>query len=179
MECDIPEFVELMVPIGSWNRTGKKLHHGPRFITIHETSLGLNASERDEHYYINKMFNPPERYLYIGYHYLVTDKKVIRFINDDEYTCHAGRIANNLSIGIERLVYIHMDAQKAVTNQALVTATLLKKHNLPLKNVVTHKFWNGKECPARLLAGMYGGWQGFLKQVEMFLQTEKFINKLF
>ena len=191
MRVYIPNFMQLLIPYGSQNRTGK-LMRGPRFITIHETSLGTQnePAEKDVNYYIDKIMNPPSGQEFIGYHYLVSDQIVIRFIKDNEFTCHAGKFANKVSIGVERLVNVNIDFPLAIANQAMVAATLMKKHNIPLKNVVPHKYWpptktvdykywTNKECPSRLLAGMYGGWNGFIAQVDKFYRDKQFIIELF
>lgn len=186
-----PNFVEMLIPLGSWNRTGK-LMRAVRFVTIHETSLGtqIEPAEKDMQYYINQVMHPPDGREFVGYHYLVTDEVVIRFLKDNEFTCHAGKFGNKVSIGVERLVNINTDFPRAIANQAMVTATLMEKHSIPLKNVVPHKYWpstktvdfkywTNKECPARLLAGMYGGWQGFIVQVDKFYREKQFILELF
>ena len=42
-------------------------------------------------------------------------------------------------------------------------------YDISLSHVVPHKHWNEKkDCPSRLLSGMYGGWDGFIAQVEKF-----------
>lgn len=174
------KFVERLVPLGATNRTGKFLE-GPFFVTIHETSLGTNIEPayKDVNHYINMVMNPPKGMEPIGYHYLVSDSEVIRLIPDNQYTCHAGtKQGNKQSIGIERVVNVNTNFERAIANQALVAATLMRKYDIPLCNVVPHKMWNGKECPARLLAGMHGGWSGFINQVNEFFQTKRFLIEL-
>lgn len=180
MVYNMPYFMEMLIPLGAQNRTGKLMQPGPRFVTIHETSLGtkIQPAEKDVQHYIDRVMHPPEEKS-IGYHYLVTDKLVIRFVKDHEFTCHAGILGNKVSIGVERIVNVNTDALIAVANQAMVAATLMKKHSIPLKNVVPHKYWTNKECPARLLAGMFGGWDGFVEQVDKFYREEQFILELF
>jgi len=187
----MPEFREMLVPLGTQNRTGKKIPH-LRFITIHEASTGteLAPAYKNVDYYISKIMCPPEKTRFVGYHYLVSDTVVIKFMNDTDFTCHAGKFGNRSSLGIERLVFEGLDHNRAVWNQALVAATLMRKHNIPLKNVVPHKFWPptktkdfkfniGKECPSRLLAGMFGGWEGFLDKVNECYENELFLVELF
>ena len=174
------KFTEMLVPLGATNRTGKFME-GPSFITIHETSLGINIEPayKDIPHYINLVMNPPKSMEFIGYHYLVSHSEIVRLIPDNEYTCHAGsKEGNTKSIGIERIVNVNTDFIRAIEIQAMVSATLMEKYNIPLNNVVPHKFWNGKECPARLLAGMNGGWAGFLAQVSKFYEQKQFIYEL-
>ena len=50
-------------------------------------------------------------------------------------------------------------------------------YNIPIQNVVPHKFWSGKECPSRLLAGMYRWtWNRFIRTVTSYFTTEEFID---
>lgn len=174
------KFTEKLVPLGATNRTGKFME-GPSIITIHETSLGtqIESADKDINRYINMVLNPPKGMEAVGYHYIVSDLEVVRLIPDKEYTCHTGnKFGNNTSIGIERVVNVNTDFPRAIANQALVTATLMRKYDIPLINVVPHKIWNGKECPARLLAGMHGGWTGFIGQVSKFFAMEQFLIEL-
>lgn len=181
MEREAIKFTEILVPSGATNRIGKFME-GPSYITIHETSLGTNPepAHHDVIYYKNLIMNPSEGREFIGYHYLVSDSEIIRFIPDNEYTRHTGsEEGNNKSIGIESIANVNTDFKRAIEIQAMVSATLMRKYGIPIENVVTHKFWSRKECPARLLAGMYGGWTGFLAQVNKFYNEKQFILELF
>lgn len=157
---------EHYLPINGVNRTGEKIE--PEYITIHEVSLGTGKTPRkyDYNHYKQLLLTPPEGREFVGYHYLVGDDKILCFIPDNELCHHSSN--RKAGIGIERLVNECVDFEKAINNQAKLTATLMYKYNIPLSHVVTHKFWSGKECPARLLDGQYGGWEGFLKRVETF-----------
>lgn len=168
------EFVRMLVPLGASNRQGKVIE--PTYITIHETSPGtqIEPKHKDIGYYTYYIMNPSSEKEEIGFHYIVSDKKIVQFIPDNEFTRHC--LDGNLcSIGIERIVNLNVNFEKAICNQARLAATLMKKHAIPLENVVPHKFWNGKQCPARLLAGMYGGWNGFVDKVEFFYKNKQFI----
>ena len=110
----------------------------------------------------------------IGYHYLVGDKEVYQFIEDDVATEHTGtEFGNHNSIGIERLICEGVNYEYATHNQAKLIATLMLKHNIPIENVITHKHLqeqqgkeNPKQCPGRMLAGFRGGVQDFKHEIE-------------
>ena len=165
-------------------------NENPTFITIHETWIEGQICQKPKmynaEYYINQLRNPQltsdGTLSTTGYHYLVEANKgqnspiVYYLIPDDIITHHCGSFGNKVSIGIERLVNEETDHEKSVVIQAELTAKLMFKYNIPLENVVPHKYWNpDKNCPGCLLAGLYGGWDGFIEKVAYYfgLRGEK------
>ena len=149
------------------------------YITIHESSdgTGFATSDRTIEYYEKRLKNPPEGVdKRIGYHFMLDDSRIVQFIPLHYRTAHAGSTEGNHSIAIERLVNCNVDFPKAIANQAKLAATLMYMYSIPLDHVVPCKKWNGKERPARLLAGMYGGWDGFISQVEKFYTNHDIFN---
>lgn len=114
----------------------------------------------------------------IGYHYLVGDKEIYQFIEDDVATSHTGTaFGNNNSIGVERLICKGVNYEQATHNQAKLIATLMLKHDISIENVITHKEMqrrygnpeqkeNPKQCPGRMLAGFRGTVQDFKKEIK-------------
>lgn len=143
------------------------------YITIHESSEGTDFAPADRtlEYYENKLLNPPKGLELIGYHFMVSDTRAVQFIPVGFRTAHAGSTEGNHSIAIERLVNCNINFPAAIANQAKLAATLMHIYNIPIENVVPHKHWSGKECPARLLSGMHGGWDGFINQVITFYKA--------
>lgn len=152
----------------------------PKWITIHETSLGtkVRPADRDFRWYYKLLHNGTS----IGYHFLVQaryheDAVIYQFLETCVATNHTGNsIGNSESIGIERLVNVETDFEVAIKIQAKLTATLMHMYNIPIERVVPHKYWSGKECPARLLAGMHGGWDGFIEKVQYYFDNKDFIE---
>ncbi len=167
-----------LLPANSPKRVGD-MH--PTYITIHETSLGteLQPAEKDYNRYRKMLFETENK---IGYHFLIEANvgiapKIYQFIETTVATCHTGNeIGNSTSIGIERLVNVNSNMCRAISLQAQLTATLMHMYQIPLENVVPHKYWSGKECPARLLAGMYGGWDGFIEMVKYYFYKKDLIK---
>lgn len=155
------------------NYLGEIVRNENTFITIHESSIGLGFAEdnRTLEYYENRLRHPPKGQERIGYHFMASDDKIVQFIPIAVRTAHAGSTEGNSSIAIERLTNRFIDFPKAIANQAKLTATLMTMYNIPIEHVVPHKHWSGKACPARLLAGMYGGWDGFIAQVQTFYES--------
>lgn len=154
----------------------------PKFITIHETSVGTDKApaNRTIEYYANVLEHPElveGRDPRIGFHFLCGDDEVVQFLPTNVRTAHTGTYEGNSSIGIERLVNVNIDFDKAIHNQAKLTATLMDMYKIPLEHVVPHKHWGGKECPARLLAGLYGwDWERFLDQVKKYFDEKDFFT---
>ena len=171
------KFTNWLIPVGASNRPGQLRY--PSYVTIHECSLGreITPANFNREHYIRLMEKPKVKE--IGYHYLVTDSEVVRFIPDNEKAYQAGTALGNLqSIGIERLVNDGTDVEKAISVQAQLSATLMYKWDIPLFNVVPHKHWRGKDCPARLLAGQNGGWARFIAEVQLYFETRDFIPEI-
>lgn len=119
----------------------------------------------------------------VGYHYLVSDKKIYQFIPDDISSEHTGTdYGNNNSIGIERIVCLGTDWRLAIHNQAKLAATLMVKFKIPLNRVVTHKRMqelfgddeqknNPKECPNALIRGINGNLKDFFNEIVICLNN--------
>ena len=161
---------------GMSNRSGQK--QVPEYIVIHEVSTGLGRSpkEYDMERYERMLYKrAEENNTTISYHFLCGDKAVWQFLPEDEATDHTGtKEGNHNSIGIERVICKGTNFAEALHNQAKLTATLMKKWNIPIENVKTHrgiqyKYTPEREnktpCPSRMLAGWYGGWQRFIYEV--------------
>lgn len=161
--------VNRLLPEDSPKRVGSMPN--PKYITIHETELGTEKSPAEYNYemYQEKLMDTSSS---IGYHFMVEANiddisRVYQFLETDVYSHHTGNAEGNQnSIGIERLVNVNTDMERAIEIQAELTAVLMHKYNISIENVVPHKYWSGKECPARLMAGKYGGWEGFIERVK-------------
>lgn len=169
-----------LLPENSPKRIGI-MNSPPTFITIHETSEGVEVQPESKNYNWYWGLLQDQRSVG-GYHFLVEarhfeDARVYQFLQTNVVAYHAGSPEGNAhSLGIERLVNIDTDFEVAIATQAKLAATLMYMYDIPLDHVVPHKYWSGKECPARLLAGMYGGWDGFIKKVKYFFDKHEFIE---
>lgn len=139
------------IPYNSSNRVGKQI---PRYIIIHEVSPIFpnqlwdsfknpnltTTKENDLEKYTNQIINNGKRGSLIGWHYTVDDNKIIQHLEDTVATNHTGtKYFNSCSIGIERLVNENVNFPDALHNQAKLIATLMKKWNIPISNVLTHE----------------------------------------
>ncbi len=185
-----PKFIDYDLP----NRQG---HQDPTYIVIHEVSLlaskGHYRSPKEFNMdrYANKISEDARNGRTIGYHYLVGDKQVYQFMEDDVATSHTGtEFGNHNSIGVERVICDGVNYEHATHNQAKLIATLMLKHNIPLDNVLTHKEMqrrfgddeeqraNPKQCPGRMLAGFRGTVQDFKGEIKRCFMYGWFFNEL-
>jgi len=115
-----PKFIDYDLP----NRQG---HQDPTYIVIHEVSLGTGRSPKEYNMerYANKISEDARNGRTIGYHYLVGDKQVYQFMEDDVATSHTGtEFGNHNSIGVERLICKGVNYEYATHNQAKLIETL-------------------------------------------------------
>lgn len=171
---------------GYANRSGKK--QIPKYIVIHEVSLGLGRSPEKYgmQHYKDKIYKDGIEGSTIGYHYLCGDEVVYQFIPDDEVTCHTGTEGNRESIGLERIICKGTDYSRALFNQAKLAATLMYKWNIPFDRVITHKKMqeeiypkeNPKKCPNRAIAGQFGGVEALKAEIIRCFQNGWFFGEL-
>lgn len=146
--------IQDLIPKGCINRPGTASSR--EYITIHETgNKTVGAGAKAHANYIKTLKSKT------SWHYTVDDESIYQHIPDDEKSYHTSdKFANENSIAIEICVNIDGDFSKAVANAIELVRTLMKKYNIPIKNVKTHKDWTGKKCPAILLSG----WDKFIEE---------------
>jgi len=180
-ECLKTEVVPYYLPFG--NKRERKFQE-PRYIVIHETSIGTEKAPKYKNmeYYVNRLMF--EHDSVVAYHYLCSDQEIMQFIPDFEVAYHSGTKLNYRSIGIERLVNEEINFFDALYNQAKLTATLMYKWGIPLRQVITHKNARiavgalPKECPARMLDFQYGGVDAFLNEVVICIRNKDFFREV-
>ncbi|MBT2723039.1 N-acetylmuramoyl-L-alanine amidase family protein [Bacillus sp. ISL-46] len=135
----------------------------PEYITIHETDNTSPTANDLAH--ARLQLNGNSRLA--SWHLQVDEDSCIQSIPFDECAIHAGDgsngTGNRKSIAIEICVNKDGNFKNAVKNAAEVTKYLMEKFNIPLKNVVQHNHWSGKNCPRNLRSGEKGiKWVDFI-----------------
>lgn len=169
--------VERIIPDECANK--KIADQVPKYIVIHEVSLGLDKtpSNYNLYHYEQKIIKDGLNGIQVGYHYLVSDDVIYHFIPDTNATKHTGTDFNYCSIGIERLVNEDISFPDALHNQAKLVATLMIKWHIPTSRVISHeqaRLLNAKEpkaCPSRMIAGQYGGFKSFYQEIKKCVDT--------
>jgi len=174
-----------MVPRG---RHGRKVHRSmrPQYITIHSTqNYTADAWQHSRALKNGALRSPKSRYGnrigYLIWHFTVDDKVAIQHMPTTEQGEHAdfGGPGNRLSIGIEMCEHRGSNKRATIERTAKLTAVLMKKNGISLRNVVPHYHWPrrgkvppNKNCPHFLLDNGRPGakWRWFLSRVNSYYQ---------
>ena len=134
-----------------------------KFIVIHETDNTRAGASADAHARLQANGNSRQA----SWQYTVDSKEIVQSFSDDTKCWAAGsRYYNENGINIEICVNSDDNFKKAVDNTVELVKMLMKKYNIPLKNVIRHKDSSGKNCPRNLISGAKGiTWSDFKKKV--------------
>lgn len=153
-----------LIPAGNSNRPGTRI--SPTHITIHNTSNPAAGADAAMHARYVK--GPDARARQVSWHFTVDDKVVYKHLPTNEKGWHAGG-GNSRSIGIEVCENKGINAAAAADRAALLAALMMLAYGIPRENVVTHKFWTGKDCP-RVLLREPGGFDAFRDRAARYLE---------
>ncbi len=172
-----------MVPRG---KHGRRVYRPmtPRYITIHATeNYTAGAAQHSLALKRGALRSPitrnGNRIGYLIWHFTVDDHQAIQHMPISEQGEHADfhGPGNRLSIGIEMCENRGGNLRTTVERTAKLTAILMKRHGIPLGNVVPHYHWprHGKHpphknCPHFLLTDGRPGpkWRGFVGRVNYY-----------
>ena len=158
----------------------------PRYITIHSTQNYSADATRHSVALKNGALRSPKtrtgnRIGYLIWHFTVDDRVAIQHMPTTEQGEHADfhGPGNRLSIGIEMCEHRGCSRSATIERTAKLTAILMKKNRIPLRNVVPHYHWPrrgkhpaNKNCPHFLMDNGRPGakWRGFLGRVNYHFQ---------
>lgn len=139
----------------------------PTSITIHNTdwinvSSETTPAEQYSRATVNGNLND------VRIHFYVDDKCAWQNLPLDLMSWHSGtNEGNRTSISIECIMSGNYNAtdKKSEDNAAKLAAYLLKKFNFGIDKMVTHKYWNGKQCPLYILPH----WNDFVNKVKSYM----------
>lgn len=156
----------------------------PRYITIHSTQNYTAGADRHALALQRGALRSPKtkngnRIGYLIWHFTVEDKQAIQHMPTTEQGEHAdfNGPGNRLSIGIEMCENRGNSVPATIDRTAKLTAVLMKKYDIPLKNVVPHYHWPrggknppNKNCPHFLMDNGRPGkkWRGFQQRVNYY-----------
>lgn len=140
----------------------------PRFITIHSTANPTG----DAAAHSKALKRSSGRMGELDWHFTVDQYVAIQHIPLNETGQHADRRGpgDKFSIGIEMCEVRTHHPAVVYDKAAKLTACLMKDYNIPLRNVVPHYYWCGKNCPAPLLTNGRPGykWSWFISRVDYY-----------
>lgn len=133
----------------------------PEFITVHTTRNLKKGANAAMHARYLKSIDTSKK----CWHVTVDDKEGVQHLpfSVNAWSCGDGEegTGNRKSIQIEICENEDGDFDKAVKHAQLLINRFMKEYKIPLKNVVPHKKWSGKDCPHVLLPK----WNEFIKGV--------------
>ena len=141
------EIYQDFIPVGNRNRPGYAMT--PMYVTVHNTANTSKGGCESHAAYVKRPTTE------VSWHFTVDDHEIFQHLPLNENGWHAGDghgNGNRKSIGIEICENEDGNFQQAVKHAQWLIQKLLKEHNIPLANVVTHQHWSGKTCPRLLLA---------------------------
>jgi len=180
--------VNLKVDMVAKGTHGRKVvrRMNPRYITIHSTQNYTAGAERHSlalkrGALRSRKSRTGNRIGYLIWHFTVDQRVAIQHMPTSEQGEHAdfGGPGNLYSIGIEMCEETGSDKRATIERTAKLTAVLMKKHGISLRNVVPHYHWPrrgkrppNKNCPHFLLDNGKPGrkWQWFLGRVNSYYQ---------
>lgn len=93
----------------------------------------------------------------VSWHYTVDEKEIVQHIPDNEVAWHCGnKDGNYSSIAIEIC-----ERDGAEENAIKLIRHSMKKYNISIDKVVSHKSWSGKQCPHLILPR----WDKFINSI--------------
>ena len=157
-----------------------------KYITIHNTGMAhpsATAKGLDEYIHTTTRV--------ASWHFSIDDKETYQHLDLDEVGWHAGDGShtweekyfnktynkecigggNQNSVGIESCVYQGVDFNMVMRRLAKLTASLLIKYQLTIKDVKQHYDFSGKNCPQVIREA--NRWEEFLFLVELELFAQK------
>lgn len=153
----------------------------PRYITIHSTANPTaNAAQHSLALKRGTLKAPKRkggnRIGYLVWHFTVDDREAIQHLPVTEQGEHAdfGGPGNCSSIGIEMCENRDGNFQVTLDRTAKLTALLMTRQGIPLRNVVPHYHWPrrgqhppNKNCPRQLMVNGRPGpkWKAFINRV--------------
>ena len=157
-----------MMPAGSRARRKAKRMR-PSYITIHSTANHRPTATAMQHARALNNGAFKDR----NWHFSTDQYMVVQHLPLNETAWHAGTAdGNNNSIGIEMCESESRGNTHFRTwdRSAKLTALLMKRYRIPLRRVVPHHHWYGKNCPAPLMDNGRPGrkWRWFKSRVDYY-----------
>ncbi|MGY8686374.1 MAG: peptidoglycan recognition protein family protein [Verrucomicrobiales bacterium] len=163
------------VRAGSYGRRkGRRMN--PRYITIHSTqNYTGDAFAHAKALKRGKLGS-------VIWHYTTQDNVAIQHMPTREQGIHADHDGpgNHHSIGIEMCEHRGNNREATIDRTAKLAAYLMKKHGIPIRNVVPHYHWPrtgkrppNKNCPHFLMTNGRPGakWRAFVDRVNRYYRS--------
>lgn len=149
-----------IVPASRTNVRSNQFSLDQTTVTIHETANFNRGANADMH---KRWLHGGAGGAYVGFNFVVDDRKIIQLTPLNEVTWAAGTPAGNrTSWHIESCVNADADLNKTRRNTAALAGAILAAQGWAISDMVQHHVWYGKNCP--LVMRRDGLWPAFVKQ---------------
>lgn len=163
----IPDDIEVeiaIVPTHVANVRSNQFSLDQTTLTIHETANFNAGANADMH---KRWLHSGAGGSYVGFNFVVDDKKIIQLTPLNEVTWAAGTPAGNrTSWHMETCVNSDANLDRVRRNSAALAGAILAAQGWAITDMVQHHVWYGKNCP--LVMRRDGLWPGFVKQTNTF-----------
>lgn len=136
-------------------------NNAKKYIVIHETDNTNAGADADAHARLQFKGNIKSA----SWHWQVDGNEAVQSF-EHYWACWAAGtlVGNNQGIHIEICVNSDDNYNSAVRNASSLVAKIMKDENIPIRNVVQHNYFSGKNCPLNIRAGRVS-WSEFLRMV--------------
>lgn len=136
-------------------------NNAKKYIVIHETDNTNAGADADAH--ARLQFNGNVRSA--SWHWQVDKDEAVQSF-EHYWACWAAGtlVGNNQGIYIEICVNSDGNYNSALENASSLVAKIMKDENIPIRNVVQHHYFSGKNCPRNIRNGRVS-WTRFLQMV--------------
>ncbi len=177
------KITKALIPNGRFGRHKTRFMR-PRYITIHSTqNFGGGADARTHARLLQRggLKSEHNSLGFLTWHFTVDDHSIYQTLPTNEQGQHADYegTGNRKSIGIEMCENAGNSRAATLDRTAKLAAELMRRYDIPLKNVVPHQRWERirfddgqnlgrKNCPHFLMTDGKPGpkWNAFLAQVK-------------
>jgi len=181
-----PAITKAYIPKGQYGRH-KVRKMNPKYITIHSTqnySAGADARTHAKILQRGGLKSSNNSLGYLTWHFSVDAHSIYQSLPTNEQGQHADYegLGNRKSIGIEMCENRGNSMEATMERTAKLSAYLMKRHGIPLKNVVPHQHWRRirysdgrdlghKNCPNFLMTNGKPGpkWEAFKQRIKRYL----------
>lgn len=156
------------------NRANYGGHRGSRkeYIVVHFTAGDGDTARNNGEYFAREQVGASA-------HYFVDDREIVLSVPEDYVAHHCGakvyihpECRNTNSIGVELCSRKDKDGvyyftEETMDNAIKLIRQLMKKHNIPIENVIRHFDVTGKNCPAPFAGAGQAEWEIFKEVIAM------------
>lgn len=144
-----------------------------QYIVIHDTwNYAASATAENHFRYFNSAYRGASA------HYFIDQTQILQVVRDEDTAWHVGDGKNKFGITNENAIGVEIcvndgNYDKEINDTIQLTAYLMKKHGIPLSNVVRHYDASRKICPGMMSGNNWFLWNKFKFDLEAFIKKGK------